>query len=397
MLPGLASGAAAASRNFGVLRGIVGATGSTIGGLGANAGAMLGSSGWGRDLRTVGRGNVEIIQNLGQAGLFLADAFRHVAVEASPLTVWLSKMAHDGSAFIATWAGSARASGEMAKFFREARVDMTLLGSMTGHTGRGLINLFGAQDVDGTRTLRSLDALTGRFERWSNNPAVLKNVGDAIIAEIPQAVGAAMSAVAANLPSAGVHAARVFVRAFAEADVWGQLLGGAFLANKLGGTKALKNLLGIGMGRGATPGNPIFVKDVGGKIGLKDGKTTWIPPWAKTAAAAFPVGVVLNERARAQREAGIPGSKPIGSFASDVPGNLALADKITRGLGLGSIFQDREPKGAPAGGQVYSPGVVAGLSRGPFPLETTLKIVIGEREVQRAQVRGAAKERARAR
>jgi hypothetical protein len=270
MLPGLAQGAKSASRNFGVLRSIVGDTGRTLGGLGKDAGGLLGSGRFGRDLRTVGRGNVQIINNLGHAGLFLADSLRHIAVEATPLTVWLSESARRGAGIVDTWAQTARASGQMARFFHEARVDMALLGSLSGHTGRGLINLFGAQDVNGTRTLRNLDQLTARFERWSKSPAVLRNVGDAVIAEIPQAVAAAMDAVARNLPSAGAHAARVFVESFIAADVWGKLLGGSFLVAKFGGFKALRKLLlggGGGLGGGGLIGKatpvPVFVTNPG--------------------------------------------------------------------------------------------------------------------------------------
>lgn len=269
LLPGLTRGADKAMRNFPVLNEIVKDTAETLGGLGEEAGGMLGSQEWGRDLKRLGGANVNILDDLGHGGLNFADALRHIAVEAAPLAEWLAESLKDGSGVVEMWAKDARASGDMARFFREARRDLSLLASIGGHSGRGIINLFGSQDVDGTETLRNLDRIMARFERWTASPAVRNGLGDAIVAEIPDAVGALMTGIAHAMPVAGGAAAKLFFEGFMEADAWGKLLMGGFLFKKLGGFKAAGGLMsrelfgGKFASRGTTPANPVFVSMVG--------------------------------------------------------------------------------------------------------------------------------------
>lgn len=273
LLPGLTSGSHKALRNFHVVNRIVKDTGRTLGGLANDAGGMLGSAAWGRDIGTLGKANTRILDDLGHAGLNLADALRNVAVEAAPLAEWMAKEVRDGARFIEVWTASARASGDMAKFFRSARTDMTLLGSSLGHGGRGLINLFGAHDVNGTKTLESLDKIMGRFERWTSSPALAHGLGNALVAEMPKVAGKAVGMLAQSLAHAAPTGARIFVDAFMQADAWGKLLVGGWLASKLGGFKLLGKVLGRGggggafgavTGRGSTPANPLFVVNVAG-------------------------------------------------------------------------------------------------------------------------------------
>jgi hypothetical protein len=310
LLPGVTKGADSALRNIRVWRSIVKDTSKTLGGVSQDAGGLLGSKSFGRDLGTVGHDNARILGDLGHAAIFAGDGLRHVIVEAEPLTMWLARESRQGAQLADVWALNARNSGRMAHFFREARTDLSLLGSSTEHGTRGIINLFGSQDVNGTKTLRSLDLLTVRFERWSRSPAVRRGVGQAIVDEIPVAVGAILTAIAKNLPGAGATAARTFIDSFMHADAWGKLLAGTFLAKKLGlfglGKKAVGTLLGGGgrggggiaaglVGRGSTPANPLFVFDVSAGKGpggglLKDAKKL-LGPAAGAAAEAAPFAV----------------------------------------------------------------------------------------------------------
>lgn len=279
LLPGLTKGTKSAMRNMDAIDRIVKRTSRTLGGLAGDAGSMFGSAAWGRDISTVGSANVEIIDSLGHGTLALADASRHLLTEAAPLAVWLADMADRGAELTAVWVENKRQTGELAMFFRQARTDLELFASAAGHGGRGIINLFGANDVDGTRTLRNLDAILGRFERWSNSPAAQKGIGEAIVNEIPDAVAATMDAVARNLPDAAHTAAEVFIEAFIKADVWGKALVGSAVFAKLGGGKLLKGKLGdvlgaaglVKGGRGSLA-NPLYV------IVVNDSPTTTTGP-----------------------------------------------------------------------------------------------------------------------
>jgi hypothetical protein len=365
MLPGLAAGAQSASKNFGVLNSLVGSTGRTLGGLGADAGGLLGSAGFGRDLRTVGNANVRIIDNLGHAGLNLADGFRHVAVEAAPLAEWLSRDALEGSKLIDVWLANARASGKLSRFFREARTELSLLGSAGGHLGRGVLNLFGAHDVDGTRTLRSLDQVTARFERWTRLTSTQRNVGDAIVAEIPKAVGALMTAVANNLPAAGALGARTFINGFMHADAWGKLLAGGFLAKKLGVFKLGKGILsGGGAGgavgkafasRGATPANPMFVAVVNDLPG-GGGRGPGVVGKAKRLLP----GLAVDALPAAATVAGVAGLIKLGQLQHGP--RTPMADRNAAAAGLRSIDPQRfrvrtDAQGFPIGTAEHLPPV----------------------------------------
>jgi hypothetical protein len=128
LLTGAAKGLKSASKNFGVLNHIVGSTSKALGGIAADAGKRLGSKEWGKDLGTLGKANVHIIGNLGHATLNLADAAKDVLVEAAPLAQWLSEAALRGSKLTKEWINNKRATGELSKFFRRARTDLSLLG-----------------------------------------------------------------------------------------------------------------------------------------------------------------------------------------------------------------------------------------------------------------------------
>jgi hypothetical protein len=262
LLPGLGQGAASAAKNFSVLDRIVADTGKSLGALAAEGGEMLGSDIWGKDTATLGRANVQIIESLGGGMLSLADALRVVLVEASPLAVWLADAAERGANLTHVWLENKRATGELSQFFRDAHRDLQLLGSATGHGARGLINLFGAEDVDGTKTLANLDRIMGRFERWSDSPAVRGGLADAITAEIPDAVGSVISALAENLPGAGLAAGEVFWDSFWAANTEGKAFIAAITGAKLAGAI-----------RGATPLTPLFVKELA-PLGVGPGGVT---------------------------------------------------------------------------------------------------------------------------
>lgn len=411
LMPGLSAGTRSASRNFGIVNQLARRTGATLGGVAQDAGGLFGSKSFGADLQTVGKSNTVILDRLGHAGINLADAFRQVAVEASPLARSLAQNALQGTKTIDVWAKNSRASGRMARFFREARTELGLLGSIGSHAGRGIINLFGAQDVDGTRTLRNFDRLTADFERWTNNPATRRSVGDAIVGEIPKAVGSLMTAIASNLPQAGVLGARTFFNGFMHADVWGKLLAGGFLAKKLGLFGVGKNLLtggkggkgGIagallgGAGRGSSPANPMWVAMVGG------GKNA-----VEDAAKKGGIGATLAALGR--KAIRVPGVVEGGAVAVGAP----IANELDK-LVTHAIFGQNNAPGNPlvgpnnartmienaVRGAVHGGGRPAGAlpaPQGPFgngTLSVTAPVTLNGREIARAEHQYRVKQRAR--
>jgi hypothetical protein len=260
MLPGLEAGTQSALRNLPVLNRIVGKTARTLGNLAQRGGNMLGSAEWAADIKKLGGTNVRIIDHLGTAGLHLAGALKDILVSAAPLAEWLAKNADEGARLLEVWIGSERASGGMARFFKEAKADLQLLGQIGGHTGRGIINIFGASDVNGTKTLESINKITMRFEEWTRSGALKDGFGQALVDQAPVLGGKLVSALADGMAAAVPVAAHVFWNGFWNASVAGKLLTAGFIAKKFGAFKGAGGLLGIGGGiAGASLKKPLPV------------------------------------------------------------------------------------------------------------------------------------------
>lgn len=324
LLPGVSGGIDAALRNLPVFNKVVGDTATELGRLATAGGEMVGSKAWGKDLAKMGATNTRIIGNLGDGALHLADAARHILVEAGPLAEWLSEVADNGAKFLDKFLGDKRRTGELAQFFRDARRDITLLGQATGNLAGGVINLFGASDVDGTRTLNNFVALTDKFEAWTATPNVqIGGVGQALIDEIPNLADDFAVAFANMLGDAAPQVAGLFWDSFWQASADGKFIIGAGILWKAGAFGALGRKLASTIGgllggaaggpvekalkaRGATPANPLFVSVVGGLPGgppgpkpptpVGGGPLGWLKsfPWLAAGAAGGVAGVGIE-------------------------------------------------------------------------------------------------------
>lgn len=271
LLPGLMGGAKSALGNLPTLNRVVGSTAKTLGGLGQSAGGVLGSQSFGKEFGAIGQSNTKIIANLGRAAIHAAVGIVHIVHAAGPLAVSLSRSALAGSKLFESWTKNKAASGEMAKFFREGKRDLLLISSATSHLTGGVLNLFGSSDVDGTKTLQNFDELTAKFDRWSQT-MIGKPLGPELQKQLAIGLGQFASFIGSHIGTAGVTAAGAFWRAFWSADIWGKGITVAFLATKLGITKAvlggIVGMLGGGKGKGAasgltargsSPANPLYV------------------------------------------------------------------------------------------------------------------------------------------
>ena len=268
MFPGLLEGTTQAMKNLPVINRIVAETGSVLGGLATQAGGMLGSQAWGRDVGAIGTRNARIIDNLGVAGLNLADAVRHILVEAGPLAEWLSKMALRASELTKEWFAQQRASGGLARFFREAKTNIQTIFSITGNLAGGILNLFGHDDVDGTGTLKRIQEITQTFEDWTKRIQG-KDLGAELVKQIQNGLGALATWFGEHLGHAVALAVKTGWEAFVAADPIGKYLIAVFAFSKwkkyLGWTGKLQSLI-LGDGkkgglteRGSTMANPLYV------------------------------------------------------------------------------------------------------------------------------------------
>ena len=100
LLPGVQAGIEAAMKNFGRLRTVLRATSRVMGQAAERAGEFVGRKGFGRDLEEIGKTNARALRSMSNAGLNLADAFRHVMVAAGPLTDWFGRQTVKFTEFI---------------------------------------------------------------------------------------------------------------------------------------------------------------------------------------------------------------------------------------------------------------------------------------------------------
>ena len=169
LLPGLQTGIQSAMKNFPILQRGIGDTAKILGNLAVEAGKLLGSKGFGRDLETQMGRNQVTIRRLGDAGLHLFDAIRHITLAAGPLVDWMTKIALAASKSIDAWARSGRESGKFTEFFKETRRVMTDVGRITGNLGVGLINIFKGAYPTGKSLLDILTGLSGKFKDWATS------------------------------------------------------------------------------------------------------------------------------------------------------------------------------------------------------------------------------------
>ncbi len=167
--PGATEGLKSAARNFEPLQRVVAHTSTVLGDLAARAGALIGSSAFGRDLETIGNRNAKVIDTLGTALLHVVSALRHVAVAAGPLTQWLADVAEKWALNAAEAAKAGRESGKLAGFFERTRAIAERLGSIIGHLASGLLGLGKVGRVTGDKIWASIDRAAGRFDEWANS------------------------------------------------------------------------------------------------------------------------------------------------------------------------------------------------------------------------------------
>jgi hypothetical protein len=391
LLPGLGGGIEAAARNAPVLERVLERTGRAMGGVAEDAGELVGSRAFGRDFERIGAANAAVVDDLGHAGISLGSALRHLLVEAGPLARWLSENVRQGARLLDVWIAGERHTGDLAGFFEEARDNLESLGRASANIAGGVVNLFGAGDVDGTRTLRNFERLTERFERWTESPAVRAGLADAITAEIPDAVGAVVTSLAENLPGAGLAAGKVFWESFWASNIEGK----AFIAAVTGAKIA-------GAVRGTTPLTPMFVKEVAPGVGVGPGGGRGrggprVPPWlgragaralpvAGAAATAWWLSGVLPDRNLPTR-----GGAPRAREQAGRPGRGAQRGALERVPDPARRFQPpplvlRDPRDDLRG--EHARAAVLDV-RAPIVLK------VNDREVARANARFRARERAR--
>jgi hypothetical protein len=168
-LPGAEKGLTGALRNFGVFRGLIDGTSKALGRLAAKAGQRLGSAMWGKDLSRLGKLNARIINRMGDAGLNLADALRHVMVAAEPFLDWLSGGVKNFSQWVKEEAAAGRETGRLSEFLDRTRETMERVWPILKGVGGALLNIGDAARPLGNEILDSLGRAAEGWRRWTDS------------------------------------------------------------------------------------------------------------------------------------------------------------------------------------------------------------------------------------
>jgi hypothetical protein len=169
--PGATKGLRGLLGNFSEVRTLVGETSEVFGRLAERAGKKLGSEVWGKDLLRIGRVNTKVLDRMGDAGLDLADAFRHILVAAGPFLKWMSKGIVELSEWIKGEAEAGRESGRLADFFDRTRQTMELLGPILKGVGGALLNIGEAARPLGNEILKALGGSAEGWRKWTDSVA----------------------------------------------------------------------------------------------------------------------------------------------------------------------------------------------------------------------------------
>jgi hypothetical protein len=169
LLPGVEGGIQSALRLFPRLKAAVGDTGKVMGNVARRAGELIGSKGFGRDFSTVTEGNTKIIGRMGNSGLKLADALRHVLVAGQPLLMWMAKSGEEFATWLDNAARAGRETGKLGAFFDRTRGTMEVVGSIFKNVAVGLLEIGKAAFPLGNSILKSLNGQAENFADWTQS------------------------------------------------------------------------------------------------------------------------------------------------------------------------------------------------------------------------------------
>ena len=169
LFEGMNKGLIAARENLPALKVVLQETARAMGRLAERAGEFVGRKAFGRDFTTIGEGNTKVLERMGRVGFHLADAFRHVMVEAQPLITWMTKAVVRFSEYVEQSAQAGRRTGDLAEFFEETRRILSIVVPAVGDLAKGLWNVLRAGSDLGNQVWRQLAGSAEEFRKWTES------------------------------------------------------------------------------------------------------------------------------------------------------------------------------------------------------------------------------------
>jgi hypothetical protein len=155
---------------FSALGSVVTSTGGALGDMARQGATLLSSGPFHRDLTTIGKNNVGIINSVGAGLRYVLDAARSLAVAGAPLVQFFADTFRDGAKHLDTWVQKARGTGALTKFFEQVQHTLTDLGHILRDVTVGISHFFGAGIPSGTGLLDSLAKAAAHFRALTGTP-----------------------------------------------------------------------------------------------------------------------------------------------------------------------------------------------------------------------------------
>ncbi len=168
-LPKLEKGILKASGVFPVLSRAAKRTGSVLGALSIEAGRLMGSTGFGKQLEKVTDNNSRVMRILGRAALQVARGMMQVAVAARPLTTWLARLVKHWADFFASTMQADRASGRLTKKFEETKAIVKRLVDITKNLFVAFNNILHISKPLGDSMFGAFDRASRKFKEWTES------------------------------------------------------------------------------------------------------------------------------------------------------------------------------------------------------------------------------------
>lgn len=123
-----------------IVENLLAKAGAALGNVAARGIEMVSSGPWDKDFGDQAIANARYIENMGDAGLMLLDALRHITRAADPFTTWLTSALKQGATNFRDWAKSARESGSIDRFLDVTKRRLQEVWAITKNVGLTLLS-----------------------------------------------------------------------------------------------------------------------------------------------------------------------------------------------------------------------------------------------------------------
>ena len=158
-----------APRTVSAVKNITGMGASAMGGAASTLAGGLTTPDFLKDMQSIMASMRPLIGSVSRSLVNVANALRHVAVEAVPLTEWLVKLVEGWTETARTSAAAGRETGGLARTFDKARRVLEQFGRITSNVYHVLGDIVGASSKAGDSLWDSAEKGTRAWRKWTES------------------------------------------------------------------------------------------------------------------------------------------------------------------------------------------------------------------------------------